>query len=551
MVDDAHLVTDAYFEPEPGKRFGSGRLVSDFLEHARLRETDRKLVVLSDPYHVTQASESDILPAPDLWERYGLTGQAISLDQLVRHDERGGIIDNALALARHISDNSFGEFDFIRGNGLTLEPGKVAAERGAELICSSPTDILFIAFSNAEVSKLNDWARRQRFCERPKPQVVSGDVLEMHSFVRLRNPLEHDGIELSAGDLIVVQEAGEVRSIQQRLKRGKGDIAVEFQVQEVRPSGSDTPFLLLVDFLLAESKEIPENVQVASQVWSKSQAINEPIKARFGYAATAHHARAIRRLRTIVAPPKSIGRHNENYFRWLYTAITRATHACVVANWKPLSVFDEVVFDESIASSKTSIRIGSGMRFDPERSLTADERNLVVPDGVPTQPEALKETVAVWLAIQPTLDLLGYQARSIQHHPYQAHFTLRGPEDFTCGLKVSYKGDHTISAIQADDPEIYFQICEGVTSRIQLNADQTRIIKALPKLPNLEDVLVVSLRPTDYRIQSVVGNLDEGLAELELNYTGEGMVSSVRLLHYTDEAIRDRIARAFQNEEAA
>lgn len=549
VVDDAHLVTDTYFEPEPGKRFGSGRLVSDFLEHARLGETDRKLIVLSDPYHVTQASKVDILPAQELWERYGLSGQALTLDQLVRHDDRGAIIDNALALVRHISDNSFGEFDFICGNGLTLEPGQVAAERAAEFIRSSPTDILLIAFSNAEVSKLNDWARRQRFREKPKPQVVSGDVLEMHSFVRLGSPLEEDGVELSAGDLVVVQEVGAVRSIQQNLKRGKGELAVEFRVQEVRPSGSETSFLLLVDFLLSESKEIPANVQIASKVWSKSQEINEPVKARFGYAATAHHARAIRRLRTIVAPPKSIGRHNENYFRWLYTAITRATHACVVANWKPLSVFDEAVLNESTALCKASIRLGLGLKFDPERPLTADERSLAVPDGVPTQPEALKETVAVWLAIQPTLDLLGYQAVSIQHHPYQVHFTLRGSVGSTCGLKVSYKGNHTISAVQVDETEIQLQICEGLSSRIQLTANQTRIIKAIPKLPNLERVRILSLKPTDYRIQAVVGNSDEGLAELELNYTGEGLVSSVRLLHYTDEAIRERIACAFQNEE--
>lgn len=546
VIDDAHLVSDTYFEPEPGKRFGSGRLVTDFLEHARLKSTNRKLIVLSDPYHTTHAKDADLLPAQDLWERYELTGQTLTLDHLVRDDETGAITDNALNLVRHINNRSFTEFDFIQGNGLALKSGKTAAEDAAEHIHSSPMDILLLAYSNAEVSKLNDWARRKRFSTPSKAHVVPGDLLEIHSFVRSDNPLERGALDLSAGDLIVVEEVGEVRRITQPLK-GR-DEPIEFQVQDIRLSGSDSFFPILIDFLLAESKEIPADVRIASQVWSEAEGVQETVKARFGYAATAHHARATRRLRSVVAPPKSIGRHNEAYFRWLYTAITRATHACVVANWRPLSVFDEASFNESTASQKSSIPIGAGLSFDPERPLTADEKGWAVPDGLPTESEALKETVAIWLAIQPTLETCGYQAVRIQHHPYQVQFTLRDSKGGDSELKVSYKGNNTISTIRASDSEIRLQIGEGLSSRIALDADQTRIVKALQKLPNLGELRVLSVKSSNYRIQVTVGNAADGLAELELNYTGEGLVSSVRLLHYADKAIRDRIASAFLDE---
>ena len=547
VIDDAHLVTDAYFEPEPFNRFGSGRLAADFLNHARLQETDRKLIVLSDPYHVTSASDSDLLPGSELWARYGLNGQAITLTQLVRDDEAPAIIDNALSLVRHIESSSFAEFDFIPGNGLALESGEAAAEDAAELIKSSPMDVLLVAYKNSEVTQLNDWARRMRFGGSSERRVVPGDLLEMHSFFGKDDPFESGSADLSPGDLFIVEEAGKVHGIRQPLKGRDED--VKFLVQEIRPSGSNISFLILVDFLLAESKEIAADVRIASQVWSGSEGIKEPAKVRFGYASTAHHARAERRLRAVIAPPKSIGRHTEAYFRWFYTAITRSTHLSVIPNWEPLSVFDRANFNESIASRKSSITIGVGLTFDPERPLTADEEGWTVPEGLPSESEALKKTVAVWLAIQPTLDLLGYQAVHIQHHPYQVQFTLRGSEGSVCGLKVSYKGNYMISAIQADDPEIQFQICEGLSSRIRLNADQTRIIKALPKLPSLGSIRVLSLRPTDWRIRVVVGNSDEGLAELEFNYNGEGLVSTIRVLHYTDEAMRDRITRAFKNGE--
>jgi hypothetical protein len=549
VIDDAHIVTAAYFEPEPFKRFGSGRLAADFLNHARLQETDRKLIVLSDPYHVASVSDDDLLSASELWAKYGLNGQRITLNQLVRDDETRAIIDNALSLVRHIESNSFAEFDFTPGNGFALNSGQAAAEDVAKLIQSSPMDVLLVAYSNRDVTQLNDWARRKRFNAPSDRRVVPGDLLEMNSFFGKNDPSESRSVNLSPGDLFIVEEAGKVRRIRQPLKGRDED--VEFLVQEIRPSGSSISFHILVDFLLAESKEIAPDVWIASQVWSGSQESEEPVKVRFGYASTAHHARATRRLRAFIAPPKSIGRHNKAYFRWLYTAITRSTHLSVIPNWEPLNVFDGANFSESNASRKPSITIGVGLTFDPERPLTADEEGWAAPEGLPSESEELKKTVAVWLAIQPTLDLLGYEAVHIQHHPYQVQFTLRGSEGTTCGLKVSYKSNHMISSIQADDPEIQFQICEGVSSRIRLTADQTRIIKAIAKLPNLESIRIVSLKPTDYRIQTVVGISDEGLAELEFNYTGEGLVSSVRLLHYTDEAIRDRITRAFQNEEVA
>ena len=545
VIDDAHLITDTYFEPEPGKRFGSGRLVADLLKHARLKATQRKLIVLSDPYHVTHAKDPDLLPSPELWERNDLTGQIFKLSQLIRDDEAGAIIDNALTLVRHIENDSFAAFDFISGNGLALESGRIAADDAAEFLRSSPSDILLIAHSNAEVTKLNDWARRERFGTPARPHAVPGDLLEMHSFVRNDDPLEDGGVDFSPGDLVDIESAGEVRQVRQPLS-GR-DEPVEFRVQEVRTSG--TSFILLVDFLLAESKEIATDVQIASQVWSKAQRIKEPIKARFGYAATAHHARALRKLRTVVSPPKSVGRHNEAYFRWLYTAITRATHACVVANWKPLNVFDEATFNGSSASYKLSIPTGAGIAFDPERPLTTDEEDWVVPEGIPAEPRALKETVAIWITLQPLLDTLGFRILRIRHHPYQVHFMLSGAEESTCELKVSYKGNHTFSSVRADDPKIQLQICEGLTSRVQLDADQRRIVKALPKLPNLEELRILSLKSSNYRIQIVVGNSADGLAELELNHTGEGMVSSIRLLHYTSETIRDLLAHAFQNED--
>jgi len=154
VIDDAHLVTDAYFEPEPRKRFGSGRLVSDFLEYAGLKRTARKVVLLSDPYHVTQARETDQFHHKECWERHKLAGQSIVLSQLIRQESSGAILDNAQQLVRCMDESEFTEFDFILGSGLEVKTGQESAEYASELVRTSPESILLVAHSNAQISRL-------------------------------------------------------------------------------------------------------------------------------------------------------------------------------------------------------------------------------------------------------------------------------------------------------------------------------------------------------------------------------------------------------------
>ena len=549
VIDDAHLVTDTYFEPEPGKRFGTGCLVSDFLAYATLDSTTRKVVLLSDPYHITQARDADRLPSKECWERQRLTGQSLKLNQLIRRESEGAILDNAQRLVHCINEAAFAEFDLNIGKGLSVKNGRIAAAEAAEIIRSNPEEILLVAHSNSEVTKLNDWARSERFSQPAQPQAVSGDLLEIHSLLRNRDPLQERGSDLSPGDLVIVELAGRVQRIEQSL-RGRSDPVI-FHLQEVQLVGSDKGIFVLLDYLRSESKEIEADIPIAAKAWAEATENPEPVKARYGYAATAHHARSLRRARAVIALPKTMGRHNENYFRWLYTAITRAEQESVIVNWKPLHVFDKATLNRQSDDSKTTIPLGAGLTFDPDRPLSTDERELEVPEGLDSQSPAVKDTVAIWLSLLPVFEAMSLQILRVQGHPYQVHFTLsKGGRDSN-ELKVSYKGDKTISGIRADDQGLLLDVCEGISRRIQLDADQSRITTFLSRLPGLSELRLLSIKPSDYRILVVVGKESDGLAEVELNHDGEGMVSSIRILQHTDEQIVDRLVSAFESETAS
>ena len=548
VIDDAHLVTDSYFEPEPGMRFGSGRLISDFVAYAQLDRAKRKVILLSDPYHISQALASDQFFHDECWDNHKLSGQSITLSQLIRHDQSGAIIDNAEQLVRHIAEGNYSEFDFIVGNGLTVAEGKTAAEGAVQAIRRNPEEILLLAYSNSDVTKINQWARRQRFSQVEQGQAAPGDLLEIYSYHSTDDPLV-GGPELSPGDLVTVESVGMLQIHEQTLK-GR-DKPITFSLQEIRLGVNGQTIHILIDFLCSESKEIEQDIQIATKVWAKAAGRPQPVKARFAYAATAHHARSFRRPRVIVAPPKTMGVHSESYFRWLYTAITRAEQETVVANWKALHVFDKAVLKMQDSSLKKSIPIGAGLQFDPDRALSQEEQELDVPSGLDAETTGIKDAVAIWLALRPVVEGIGFHVLNIQAHPYQVHFALDKEGQSSCELKVSYKGDKTISGIRADDQKRLMDICEGISRKINLDANKSKIVKYFPKLPSLADLRILSLKSSDYRMVLVVGNAVDGLAELELNHDGKGMVSSIRILHYTDERIADRLVGAFESETAA
>ena len=65
---------------------------------------------------------------------------------------------------------------------------------------------------------------------------------------------------------------------------------------------------------------------------------------RFGWAMTVHKSMSYKWNEVIfnVDPGESVGKTNEQYFRWLYTGISRAMQKVFLVNYKPISPFDQI-----------------------------------------------------------------------------------------------------------------------------------------------------------------------------------------------------------------
>lgn len=356
VVDEASMVSDVYSEGE-FFRFGSGRLLSDLMKYVNLDHNDhtKKIIFIGDTAQLPPVG-MNFSPALDqryLAKTFGIaTARRVELSQVVRQDADSGILSSANMLRESISKKIFNKLSLT-----TDTPGVQTCPEADDLVAGYLTasgnkvsDVsMIIASSNADVASFNEQVRRQLFPD--KEAVTQGDklVVVMNCVV--------DGFGLNNGDLVYVThvaEAPESRSVTLRSKNsstGKVDeMEVTLQFRDVQigfriPSGeavranvkivesllysshpnlsSDETKALYIDFK-RRNPRLPKSGKALRDALREDQYFNA-LRVKFGYALTCHKAQGSEwedvfiQCRTYMEP------RTEDYFRWLYTAITRAS----------------------------------------------------------------------------------------------------------------------------------------------------------------------------------------------------------------------------------
>jgi hypothetical protein len=109
IVDESHLVSDNYHQ-SVDLRFGSGRLLHDFLEFADLENTKRKIVFIGDSFQLSLGKKEESSLNPEyLFQEYGFKNKAF---QLIDKENKSIIVAEALKAVNCIRQQSFNNLSF-------------------------------------------------------------------------------------------------------------------------------------------------------------------------------------------------------------------------------------------------------------------------------------------------------------------------------------------------------------------------------------------------------------------------------------------------------
>lgn len=354
IVDEASMIPDVYQEGE-FFRYGSGFLLRDFFKFISLDNNDhnKKIIFIGDDAQLPPVgmSFSPALNIDYLTEKYSLNSETKLLTDVVRQKQDSGILINASNIRKSIDSNIFNRIDI---NFSLSDVQKVEYESLSMLYSGiskkiASNDIVLIARTNADACAYNKEIRKLIFpgCT---PRLRAGDKIICSCNTRNNGEYISNG---SMGLLKRIIGDTETHCVKLRKKLSNGEVEekninLNFIKAELEFKGNNDTMITIEpyifenhvyhsqsDMAIEEQKGLyidfcqrnpglkagtkPFLDALLSDPYFNSMRIN------YGYAITCHKAQGSAWKHVFVLCRGARSDLNRDYFRWLYTAMTRAS----------------------------------------------------------------------------------------------------------------------------------------------------------------------------------------------------------------------------------
>lgn len=375
IIDESSMVGDKENNGD-FVQFGSGRLLKDIVTYARTSRPGRtndhltKLLFVGDPAQLPPVGEtsSPALSADYLRQEYRLQVASFDLVTVMRQAQGSAILDRATELRDAMLAERFNAFS-LQPNGQDIE--RVDASAAADLIVEGllgKDSTVAVVHSNAMALEYNQNIRERRWGD-PGLPIQRGETLLVN-----RNSTVHP---LSNGDLVKVTKVGEESEIVHVNLRGGHSVDLSFRALTVifrdgdstivetdcmvlenlldSPHREITPLeqrALLVDFRKRHPDLNPKSAEFRRAI--RTDGYFNALQVKYGYAMTCHKAQGGEWNTVVVDFESNAGNRNASFFRWAYTAITRAAKKLVVVNPPDFTSVSSMAWAQTTAAPAAS-----------------------------------------------------------------------------------------------------------------------------------------------------------------------------------------------------
>jgi hypothetical protein len=419
LLDDAHLLGNSRFSTPDGKQYGSGQLLSDFFDFAAFGKGARKVVFFGDPYQIQRGGSEGAVLSGDFQKSRELKHQTLELTQLI--DTTGGSakLANAVKLVTAIRAQKFAALELETDEGFRVLDKKDAANEMVDHFQADPSSVWFLAETHGQANALTQWIRERLHGKKLMDTVEVGDLLEVYV-----SPDVRDAFGARVAGRLTVASVGKRTAYQQALNWVKSGPIKFHSLRCGIDSRDDIEIEVYEEFLNAEKPELDKETAVAEAVWRNAEKQHEnrlkkyqgdllvwesesglpgvqkkppPSKprepdpplprplftfARYGYAATVHHAQGMSQPICYVNCDHAAGRHSEGFFRWLYSALTVAERELDLLNFTDIHPFDAAAWKAGAAKVAADIAVGAGWVFQPNGIASERDQQRSLPEGL-------------------------------------------------------------------------------------------------------------------------------------------------------------------------
>lgn len=358
IVDEASMIAN---DAHDTTVFGTGRLLDDLMHYVYSCEGCR-LVLVGDTAQLPPVGEEES-PALSrtMLEGYGMEVTELQLTQVVRQLEESGILWNATMLRSLIQNDEMFEFPKLRGKtfpDVKALPGEELIEALEQSYRKYGTDGTIVVTRSNKRANIYNNGIRARILDHEE-ELSSGDLIMVakNSYFWTEREQSANGVAsdtmafIANGDIAVVRRLRNERSF---YGFRFADAILEFPDYDNR----EMEVTVLLDTLQSEAPALTRQQQEAlfQGVWEdypeltnrrdrmkrlRQDPYYNALQIKYAYAVTCHKAQGGQWEHVYIDQGYITEEMlTPDYFRWLYTAITRATEQVYLVNWPDSALSD-------------------------------------------------------------------------------------------------------------------------------------------------------------------------------------------------------------------
>lgn len=379
IVDEASMLSDAKSEGE-FFRFGTSHLLSDLISYTRVahEKVGSKIIFVGDPCQLPPVNDSSskAFDPKYLIDKFGVLSEETEMKEVIRQGIESGILSASSKLRKSISSGFFNDFN-LKANGKDIFNPSYTTFLDDWQKAESPK--IIVASKNKTCLDLNLQIREKRFGNANMPMQKSDIVIMGGNNYR-------KGI--FNGEFAVVNAISDVPIQRTITLKGKSPITLSWRdVEIIFPDAESKNKIvtgkMLENFLLGDNYLKPEETQALfvdfrsrnKELKPHTEEFKEAITQdeyfncllmKYGYAVTCHKAQGgeWNNVFTVwdhdnqgdfncyIDEQRRAGKANENFYRWGYTAITRASSRLYALNPPFFNSYSSMTFlDDNVIQS--------------------------------------------------------------------------------------------------------------------------------------------------------------------------------------------------------
>lgn len=359
IVDEASMLSDAKSEGE-FFRFGSSHLLSDLITYTRVAQPhiNSKIIFVGDPCQLSPVTDtsSKAFEASYLKEKFNLSSEETEMKEVQRQGGDSGILRAAAKIRKSISARFFNDFNLLSNGKDIVNP---TYETFLDTWQEAASPKIIIASKNKTCLYLNLQIRERRFGNADLP-VQKADIVIMGGNNYRKGVFN--------GEFAVINDVSDIVTQRTIALRGKNPVTlcwrdVELVFPDAESSNKIVKGKMLENFLYGDNYLKPEETQALYVDFTTRHKGLKPktegfidtiikdeyfncLLMKYGYAVTCHKAQGgewdnvftiwdndnEEGFECFTDKQRRAGKTNEYFYRWAYTAITRASKTLYALN---------------------------------------------------------------------------------------------------------------------------------------------------------------------------------------------------------------------------